>query len=67
MKKYKIKIVKEYVIDVEDTKEERAIQIAKSVLDTKMRIGEDHYYETETPEITVYDVTHTDDPFNAEN
>ena len=66
-KKFKVQFTKVYVVDVWAGCEKGAEKLATSHLNEKMRDGIDHYYETETPDITCFDVTDTEDPFNPEN
>lgn len=64
MQKYKVQITKSYVIDVLERDEEQATIIAKIKLNELEALDQQHYHEDRDPEVTVYDVTNTDDPFN---
>ncbi len=69
MKKYKIEITKTYCIDIlsDETDYEKLQEMACEILDTKMLQGTEHFFQKGDTEYSIYDVTGTDDPFNAEN
>jgi hypothetical protein len=70
MQKLKIEITKTYCIDIlaDDTEsQEVSIQKAEQILDSRMVSGTEHYLQTSDTDITVYNVTDTEDPFNPEN
>lgn len=69
MNKYKIEITKTYCIDIlsDETDYEKLQDMASEILDQKMLSGTEHYNQTGDTEYSVYDVTGSDDPFNAEN
>ena len=71
MYKYKIQIKKTYCIDILSktlpTNDDESLRMeADRILSEKMRNGIDHYNETESPDYMIFDVTNTDDPFDAE-
>lgn len=70
MNKYKIEFIQKevFVVDVEAPNEDLAKVIAKKKWNDIADAGIYHYYATGDPEVeigTVYDVTNTDDPFDA--
>jgi len=68
MNKYKVQITKTYVIDLqlsEVATQEDIIKVAEDILDAKMLSGTEHYNQTGDTDFLVFDVTNTDDPFNA--
>ena len=70
MNHYKVqfKITETYVIDERAENETEAEEKASIHLAEKLANGSYHYYESEdsTTNITVFDVTNTDDLFNPE-
>ena len=73
MRKYKIELTQseKFVVDVLAENETEAEKIAKDYFEIIERDGRKHYYsqtgEAETEVGEIYDVSETDDPFNAEN
>lgn len=65
MNKYKVEFIKTYVVDVFAETETEAMVKAETKLNELMREGLEHYNETGGQEPTAYNVTNTDDPFNA--
>lgn len=66
MTNYKVQITKTYVIDVVAENEAEAQKRAAYVLESKENTLMQHYHESESPDIVVFDVTNTDDAFNPE-
>lgn len=64
MNKYKVQITKTYVIDVLASNQEDAITQAENELEEQESANTQHYSESQDPEIVVFDVTHTEDPFS---
>lgn len=69
MNKYKVEIVQtqKYIVDVLAANEENAKKSATKKWNDITTHNVAHYHEDGSPETdfgTVYDVTHTDDPFN---
>ena len=67
MQNIKVQITKTYCIDVIAKDNIEALELAKPILDQKMRNGTDHYFETVEPDYIFFDVTNTEDPFNPDN
>lgn len=67
MNKYKVSITKTYTIDVLAKDGAEASNLAETFLDAQMLAGVEHYYQTGDTDFHAYDVTLTDDPFNAVN
>lgn len=70
MNKYKVEIVQtqKYVVDVLARNEDEARGAAEQKWSDIARMGVHHYHEDGDPTMdfgTIYDVTHTDDPFDA--
>ena len=71
MAKFKVEFIqtKKYVVDVVAKTEDEATKKAFKVWEDVRKMGTEHYHEngdTVFQVDTIYDVTNTDDPFNAE-